>query len=136
MPRELIHLPIRTSQTVTGPRYKGDKNSVVVEYDYERDDGSREWCSVVFEEVLLVEFRQDACCEEGDILSSDEVVTLDESPRLRETVSRWQESVGWQEWHQNQGGGSRFRHFKMYFDDAGCLDVIAASCTVKPGESP
>ena len=136
MALERIPLPRRTSQTVSGPRYSGDKNSLVVKYDYEHDDGVRDWCAVVFQEVLRFDFRQDACCDEGDVLGSEGMVSLDQSPFLQETIALWQESVGSQDWHQKHGGGARFRHFKMYFDDAACLDVIAASCTVAPCDSP
>lgn len=53
-----------------------------------------------------------------------------DSKWLSEVLARWNESVGWIDWHKQQGGASRFRHFSLFFDDAGCINTIAASCEI------
>jgi hypothetical protein len=128
----MIPLERPTDKTVLGPRFRGDARRWVVEYDYEHDDGSTEWSAVIFEEVLDVEFRQQACCTGEDVVGASAVTCLDESERLSGAKQRWYAAVGWQEWQQQKGGETRFKHFKMFFDDAGCLDVIAAVCRPSP----
>ncbi|MGH7966666.1 MAG: hypothetical protein ACRERD_33355 [Candidatus Binatia bacterium] len=119
-----------TNRTNTGPHFSGDVQRVVVKYDYEHDNGAIEWQEVVFNEVLHFNFGSASCCAAEDIVGATEVACLNESELLRVTLKKWQESIGWQDWQQQQGGSARFRHFKMYFDDAACLDVIAATCEV------
>jgi hypothetical protein len=121
-------LPRPTNRTAEGPRFRGDANQTVVEYDYQRDDGARDWITVVFDDVLQFDFRPVPCCRAEDVVAATHVRVLAESERLSTTLNRWQESVGWQEWQQQQGGAARFRHFTMFFDDAGCIDVVAAAC--------
>ena len=120
-----------TNRTVSGPRFQRQGEKVILEYDYERDDGGTEWIQIVFEDVLDFEYRQDVCCDEEDVIRATEIRSLTQSERLSRVLKLWQERVGWQIWQQKQGGVGRFKHFKLYFDDAGCVDVIAASCQVK-----
>lgn len=124
------HLRLPTNRTKQGPRYVGDEQRVVVEYDCEQDDGSIEWATVRFDDVLEYRVRQGSCCAAGDLLASGEILCLHESALLSETLARWQTYVGWQEWQRKQGGAARFRHFKIYFDDVGGLDVVAARYTL------
>lgn len=125
-----IALDRPTNRTVTGPRFRKEGPDVVVEYDYQHDDGTVEWERVVFREVLAFEYREASCCRADDITGAREVRCAVRSERLSEVLGRWQEAVGWQEWQQKQGGAGRFKHFSLYFDDAACVDVIAASCQI------
>lgn len=125
MPGQQLALP--TNRTVIGPRLRMDSGRVIVEYDFEQDDGSSEWSQIVFDEVLTVEYRQISCCREDDIAGAMEIQCLCQSEFLYEILKQWQKSVGWQEWQQNQGGSDRFKHFRMFFDDGGCINVIATS---------
>ena len=125
-------LLLPTDRTVAGPKYSGDGQHLVVEYDHEEDDGSIAWSAVAFDDVLKFSYRQGACCAAADILGAHELGCTQDSALLREVVTRWQESVGWQEWQQKQGGATRFKHYKLYFDDIGCVDVVAGNHNVKP----
>ena len=124
-----------TSRTRSGPRYSGSPDELIIAYDFENDDGVIVWSSLVFTEVLVSSFRQHACCHAEDV-SGLIVSEVADSELLKKTKLRWQESVGWLENECARGGYSRFKHFKMYFDDAGCLDVIAANWTVGSGTPP
>lgn len=135
MTANAIQLPQPTNRTAKGPRYRSEGQRIVVEYDYEPDGGSLVWSEVAFDEVLTFSFKQVACCHAADIVSSTEVAQLNDSTLLRDTIARWQESVGWQEWQTKQGGMARFKHFKMFFDEAGCIDVVAAACTLLSPQS-
>ena len=130
MGASVLVLSKATNRTKTGPRLQKDADALVVEYDYENDDGTIEWSHIVFRDVLALEYRDISCCEAGGLVSSTEVRCLSKSDRLSAIVGLWQESVGWQEWQQKQGGVDRFKHFTLYFDDSCCIDVIAASCQV------
>ena len=120
-------LPFTTNRTVQGPLCKVDGKKSVIEYDYQNDDGSTQWVSITFDQVLRLNYRQAACCASEDVLPPDELVCLESSDWLDETIEKWTDSVGWQEWQQKQGGAFRFRHYKLYFDDAAFVEVIAAS---------
>jgi hypothetical protein len=123
-------LDLPTNRTVAGPYYRGDSRVLIVEYDCEQDDGSIRWGAVHFSDVLEFRFQQAACCVADDVLDSNELQVVGESPLLRAVVERWKDSIGWQEWQQKQGGSGRFKHYKLYFDDAGCIDVIAGDHVV------
>lgn len=125
-----LALPRPTGRTVQGPVLKRTKDELIVEYDYETDSGSVEWSSIVFAEVLVLELRDCACCRADDVVGSQEIRVQTESALLKEAIERWQESVGWQSWQQEQGGVSRFKHFSIWFDDAASLSVVASGCSV------
>lgn len=124
-----LPLPIPTNSTQIGPTFRHDGRQLVVEYDCEHDNGITEWCSIVFEDVLQFEFRSGSCCEDDDVVGFATVRIQSSSHRLNKILKRWQEAVGWQDWQLKQGGANRYRHFTIYFDDDGCVDVIAVSCS-------
>lgn len=128
MSSPFVRLALPTNSTLEGPRILGDGQHAVVEYDFQKDDGTTEWASVAFEDVLQLEFRAAPCCTAADVVKPTEVRAQDTSLRLTAIQELWEEAVGWQEWQQTRGGFSRYRHFTIYFDDAGCVDVVAAHC--------
>jgi hypothetical protein len=65
------------------------------------------------------------------VLPATELRSQAESEYLALAVSRWKEAVGWQRWQEQRGGPDRFRHFTMFFDDVGSIDVVSARCEVK-----
>jgi hypothetical protein len=124
----LIRLPRETSRTVRGPLFvKEDDRVVVVNYDYETDDGKIEWVRVRFDEVLLFEFRTHRGCGADRILSSEGVRSLQESELLSEILGPLDVPSVWEELEAKKGGPARFRHYTIFFDDSGCVDVIASS---------
>ena len=121
-------LIVPTNQTVTGPKFRNEGDQVIVDYDYERDDGSVMWSQITFKDVLAFEYRQDVCCRETDIPDgSSEVQVFEQSPYLSDVVGRWQEAVGWEDYQQQKGGAGRFKHFIVYFDNAASINVVAAT---------
>ena len=125
-----IQLPRATNRTRTGPRLAGGLGHVDVSYDFEADDGSIEWVTIRFQDVLQVELKPDVCCTVGDIVPSGELRVKTDGYRLSAVAGRWDERVGHHQWEQKKGGSGRFRHFTVYFDDAGCVDVVAATAEV------
>lgn len=132
---ECLPLPLPANRTVTGPIFRKDARRFVVDYDCEQDNGIILWSRVVFDDVLSFEYRQVACCRETDVVGSGEVRVLGGSPHLSEVLGRWEQSVGWQEWQQRQGGAARFRHFTIFFDDSACIDVVATAISFPAWEA-
>jgi|GEM_PF-2114966 len=85
---------------------------------------------VVFKEVLKFCFRDSSCGRAEDLLDPHIIRCQQRSEYLDEAVSLWQESVCWQEWHKKLGGTQRFKHYTVYFDDAGSLNVVASTCEI------
>lgn len=126
-----IQLRVPTNRTVEGPSLQMAKGRLIVGYDFEGDPRSIDEARLIFEEVLSFEYRDSACCPAENVLSSTEIRAQDQSPYLDTVRSQWEEAVGWQDWQREKGGAARFKHYTVYFDDAGCLDVIATSCQVE-----
>ena len=124
---ETFELSLPTSQTKTGPYIRYEGTSLKVEYDFERDDGGIEWTKVVFNSVVKFEYRQNICCRAEDLDAYNKVV--------RYEASEWQaEALELQERFLGSSGletRAPFVHWRMYFDDVGCLDVLALSFEIK-----
>lgn len=119
-------LPLPTNRTRRGPGFQKNGDAMVIQYDFEQDDGVIQMAELVFVEVLDFEFRQAPCLVASDILPSRELLCLSKSDRLSGILDLWMKSVGWQEFQIEKGGERRFKHFRLYFDDAGCVDIIAS----------
>jgi len=117
-----------TNTTAVGPRLRFERGKLIVEYDHQSDDGAVVWGRMVFDEVLAFEFHDAITCPADSVIGAREVRRLTESRWLTELLQRWNQAVGWHDFQQRKGGASRFAHFTVYFDDAGCIDVVAASC--------
>jgi len=107
-----------------------EASRLVVDYDCEGDDGVITCGRILFEELLSFKYWDGSCGPARNVLAATEVRVLEKSDYLDEIKGRWNESVGWHDWQKEQGGSDRFRHFTIYFNDAGSLDVVAARCLV------
>lgn len=125
-----INLAWPTDRTSQGPRLIQEKENLVVEYDCEQDNGEPHWSRVTFQKPLLVEYRDIACCRDPALIESKAIRCLDTSPLLAEVMTAWQESVGWQDW-QKKNVANKIRHYTLFFDDAGCLNVVGTDCFVE-----
>jgi hypothetical protein len=120
-----IRLPESTDATVKGPKLQFEGSSMIVEYDHENEDGSVRWVRLRFAGVLSFEYRQAVCCDAEHITNFHEVQCAQSSAWLDGLLKGWTDAVGWQKWEREKGGRERFSHFRIFFDDAGCLDVAA-----------
>jgi hypothetical protein len=123
-----IRLPSPTNSTEQGPVVVYEKDNLKVKYDC--NDNEKKWVEISFSEVLTYQFIQIACCQSEHIVDNNSIMVYDDTPFLLQARKIWEESVGWQDWQKKQGGASRFKLYRLYFDDEGCLDVIAAQCKV------
>jgi hypothetical protein len=114
------------NRTRRGPICRIEKDELIVDYDYEHENGTVTWSRLIFRSVLAIEYRQATCCHSDDIISATEIRRIEKSAWLSDVLKLWHESVGWQEWQEKLGGARRFKHYTVFFDDAGCLNVVAA----------
>jgi len=127
---EQIQIPVPTNATLKGPRLTHDENRVTVAYDCERSDGTVVWAELVFDEVLAIEYRTSVCCEGEHVVAPSYIARYTESAWLSRTRELWSASVGWQKYEQSKGGAERFSHYRLYFDDAACIQLIAAALRI------
>jgi hypothetical protein len=123
-----VKLTSPTNSTEQGPSIIYEKDNLTVRYDC--NDSAKKWAEVSFAEVLAYQFLQISCCQAEHIIDSKSITVFDDSIFLIQTLKVWEETVGWQDWQKEKGGALRFKHYRFYFDDEGCLDVIAARCKV------
>src|SRR5437764_7065001 len=119
-----------TDRTQDGPIWLSHNDELVIDYDYQHDDGSHTWSRLIFRNVLAIEYRQATCCRGEDIISATEIRAVEDSTWLFNVLKLWQESVGWQEWQQKLGGPRRFKHYTAFFDEAGSMNVVASDCNI------
>lgn len=117
-------LPYPTSRTIVGPELHLQSSLLEVRYDCEQDDGAVEWVQVSFHDTLAFEYRQVALCKAEDLDAYNKIVKYLESDWLDEMKDRWRNFLGSQ---ASESQGQRYAHWRIYFDDAGCIDVIAKS---------
>lgn len=117
------------NRTRRGPICRIQNDELLVDYDYEDEDGTASWSRLIFSGVLAIEYRQAVSCRSEDIASATEVRKLETSAWLSAVLDRWQDNVGWHELQKQFGGARRFKHYTAFFDDAGCVNVVATKCT-------
>ena len=125
---ETRRLAVPTHRTKAGPKLTHSREQLVVDYDFEEDDGSLQCARLSFEEVLSFEYRDSSCCCAEDVLAPSEIRVQSDSLYLRLVTERWSESVGNHGWQLSMGGRGRFLHYTIYFDDACSLNVVASAC--------
>lgn len=120
-----------TNRTIVGPTFSLNDGMLVVDYDCERDDGTIANGRIQFEDVLSCQFWDGSCSPADVVIGASECRVLENSGLLEEVVNRWVETVGWCEWQERRIGRNAFRHFTVYFDNAGALEVVAAKCRIE-----
>lgn len=126
MSRETIVLKHPTSRTKDGPVIRLTPPNLSIKYDYPTDDGSVNWVELFFQDVLASEYRQEACCTAEDLDAYNKLLKEGTSAWLSEMESRWSKFLG----SQVRGKEFLYFHWRLYFDDVGCINIIAKSCQV------
>jgi|SRR5580698_8485743 hypothetical protein len=103
-------LPAPSQEFMQGPHILISPGKVTLRWDFERETGTYEWSSAEFTGVEAVSFTAHSSCTPDQARAYDRLVKVEPSdilPGLR-------------------GAGSKFlQHFRIYFDEVGCLDVVA-----------
>jgi hypothetical protein len=119
-----ISLPLRTSRTRGGPLVRLEPPALVVDYNCEEDDGALRWARIRFSGVMAFEYRQEACCLASDVEAYNKMLEVRTSARLDDIRRCYERSVPRE---SRVTEASEFAQFLIYFDDSGCVDVIASS---------
>lgn len=103
-------LPARSQECRRGPHIQIRPGKVTLCWDAEGETGSYEWSSADFTGVEMAIFTAHASCTPEQVRAYDELVKVEPSDLLA--------SLG--------GAPGKFlQHFRIYFDEVGCLDVVA-----------
>ena len=122
----LIPLPRPTSSTYQGAKLQWESPTLSVHYDYEHDDGTIEWVSLHFENVLAFNYCENSLIKAEHVTRSGYMQRLPSSPWLKEILKRRKEFL-----QLDQEDPTRFSHFILYWDDNGSLEIIAAGFLIK-----
>ena len=120
---DVINLHVRTDRTKEGLKLNFEYPVLFVDYDFEEEDGSVIWVRIKFLNVLAYQFRQEPCCVSDDIDANNILLKLIESKWLIEMRERWSVYFGSQISQSDEGS---YAHWKIFFDNIGCIDVIAS----------
>jgi hypothetical protein len=96
-----ISLNIATNRATKGPFIDYERNVLTIKYDFEEDDGSLAWGTVVFKEVILYKYSEWVCNTTEDLPEPGVMFSIDNSSWLAETLKRWDRMVGHQQYQKN-----------------------------------
>ena len=125
---EHLAVPRPMDRTVEGPRLQLAAGIAIVEYDWEDDEGERLWVRVTFRDVVSLTFRDSSSYEAESVGPAQEIVVLESSQLLLDVLAQRERLTA----DRSRSARPRMKHFRMYFDDAGALDVVATSVTTVP----
>ena len=109
-------LPAPSQEFMHGPHILISPEKVTMRWDFEGETGY-EWASAEFTGVEAVNFTVHDSCTPDQIRAYDRLVSVEPSELLTSLI----------------GARSKFlQHFRIYFDEIGCLDVVAGD--FRPGE--
>lgn len=113
----LHSLPVPTDRTLGASHIDLRGSEAVFSYDYEADDGTVRVVELKFEGLQACRWVVHEYCQLTDLHDLSHAVEFEDSPWLRE-LRALRHPVPWD--------APELRHFSIYFDDRGCLDIIAA----------
>lgn len=114
---EVWTLPCLSQEFEEGPLLHQAPGSLVLRYDFETEDGSYEWESLVFTSVAALKFTDTDFCTAEQVAALDRLIDVKESP--------WREEL--------RDPNPNLHHYRIYFDDIGCYEVLATTF-VPPAE--
>lgn len=112
-------LPAQSQEFMQGPHVLISPRGVTLRWDYETDAGTYEWSSADFTGVEAMTFTAHSSCTPDQARAYDRLVKVDPSDMLTSL----------------RGAGPKFlQHFRIYFDEVGCLDVVAEDFVAPGGD--
>jgi hypothetical protein len=103
-------LPTPSQEFDQGPHILVSPGKVTLRWDFEDESGEYAWSSAEFLGVEAVNFTGHDSCTPEQVQAYDRLVVIESSELLASL----------------RGAGAKFlRHYRIYFDEVGCLDVIA-----------
>jgi hypothetical protein len=103
-------LPAPSQEFMQGPHILISPGKVTLRWDFESESGGYEWSSAEFVGVEAAKFTAHGSCTPDQVRAYDRLVKVEPSDMLGSL----------------RGAGPKFlQHFRIYFDEVGCLDVVA-----------
>ncbi len=102
-------LPHKSQEFNEGPRIRHEMDRLTIAYDFETEDGSYQWEELSFSGVAAIAFTGAAYCTEDQVGAYDKLVEV--------TDRHWARTL--------EGMPQDVHHYRIYFDDAGCYEVLA-----------
>lgn len=114
----VIELEHSTGQTITGPSMHHESGVLDVRYDFETAEGLV-WTTLRFRSVLGTRFTADSAVSAWMLDGYSRVCEVPDSEWIASLIA-----------NAREGDPRSARHFFVYFDDAGCVEVAAATVEV------
>jgi hypothetical protein len=103
-------LPVPSQEFQQGPHILASPGKVTLRWDSESESGEYTWSSAEFVGVEAVMFTAHDSCTPEQVRAYDRLIVVEPSELLSGL----------------RGAPAKFlHHYRIYFDEAGCLDVIA-----------
>jgi hypothetical protein len=124
--KEVLRLPTSTGEADAGPILEYRPDQLWVTYDAQDSNGGTVWTTLLFRDATAIKFTPDQGCVSIMVEAYSRVCEFESSDwkrAIRETNPLLELPVS-------------TRHFFLYFDHHGCLEVLAAEVTLdRPRES-
>jgi hypothetical protein len=114
--KEVLRLPTSTGEADVGPILEYRPDQLWVTYDARDSKGDTVWTTLTFEDAIAVKFTPDQGCAPIMVEAYSRVCEFESSDWKREI----------QETNPRLELPASTRHFVLYFDHYGCLEVLAA----------
>ncbi|MDP9280603.1 MAG: hypothetical protein M3P38_00720 [Chloroflexota bacterium] len=106
-------LPHASQECEQGPEAHLVDRTLTIRYDFENEAGNYEWASFRFEGVVAVTFV------DAELSSPDQIAALDTVLEVEQ--SDWLEKAK----DARRFGKDQRYHYRIYFDDYGCYEVLS-----------
>lgn len=124
-PQEVWQLPVLSQEFLQSPVVWHHIEELRLHYDFETESGAYAWGRLDFEGVAGYRFTVRDACTPDQIDALDSLVEVHGSPwalSLERARMEWPRPT---------------RHLRIYFDDVGCYEVVAAAfSTHHPAPAP
>jgi hypothetical protein len=113
-------LPCRSQEFNEGPLLRPGPDRLAIAYDCETESGDYAWDEMTFTGLVAFTFTAAEHCTPEHVAAYDEVQEVLDS-----------------QWGTNlRGVDPNVHHYRMYFDDVGCYEVLAAAFVPPPPPKP
>jgi hypothetical protein len=114
--REVLRLPTSTAEADAGPILEYRPDELWVTYDAQGSTGGTVWTTLLFRDAIAIKFTPEQGCTPILIQAYSRVCEFESSD--------WKRAI--QDTNPDLELPMSTRHFFLYFDDQGCLEVLAA----------
>ena len=112
-------LPCMSQEFDQGPKIRQDPgDQLAIAYDFEQESGQYGWEEMVFTGVVGFSFTASRYCSQEQVSAYDRVEAV--------AGSAWAAGVS--------DAPPGLQHYRIYFDDVGCYEILATGFVPPPGD--